>query len=145
MNKAAMRIRPPNVLVSVEPEDGESEIGTQIESSCSSNATMDDIPGPGRVLDKAYQHFGRKLEKSANKLAARFSYINPPPDEILYHFLQDYQDSPSIFSVRSYSMEYTIKRISEHLHGPTEVVGLQSLVRQAQSVNRATRIPANCY
>lgn len=46
---------------------GESEVEDNGDvgsvSSFSTNATMDNIPGPGRMLDRLYQQLGRKLER----------------------------------------------------------------------------------
>lgn len=39
-------------------------------SSVSTNATAENIPGPGRTLDKyIYQFFGRKIERFANRVS----------------------------------------------------------------------------
>jgi hypothetical protein len=40
----------------------------------SDNATMSNLPGPGRLLDKFYQSSGRELEKSLGKLADRAGF-----------------------------------------------------------------------
>ena len=41
--------------------------------SIDSNATADDLPGPGRVLDKAFQAGGRKIERALNNLVQRIT------------------------------------------------------------------------
>lgn len=46
-------------------------------SSFSTNATTDDIPGTGRILDKAFQFLGRKLEQLILKTRMRNEPIHP--------------------------------------------------------------------
>ena len=63
----------------IEDEDGTSSI-----SSCSTNATMDNIPGTGRTLDMCfYQPVGRAIEKFALKIAIRLNICHPSPAQIL--------------------------------------------------------------
>ena len=63
----------------IEDEDGTSSI-----SSCSTNATMDNIPGTGRTIDMCfYQPVGRAIEKSALKIAIRLNICHPSPAQIL--------------------------------------------------------------
>lgn len=40
----------------------------------STNATLDDLPGPGRGLDKLYQRVGRRIELTANLYADRLGF-----------------------------------------------------------------------
>ena len=66
----------------IEDEDGTSSI-----SSCSTNATMDNIPGTGRTLDMCfYQPVGRAIEKFALKIAIRLNIYHPSPAQILRFF-----------------------------------------------------------
>ena len=63
----------------IEDEDDTSSI-----SSCSTNATMDNIPGTGRTLDMCfYQPVGRAIEKFALKIAIRLNICHPSPAQIL--------------------------------------------------------------
>ena len=63
----------------IEDEDDASSI-----SSCSTNATMDNIPGTGRTLDMCfYQPVGRAIEKFALKIAIRLNICHPSPAQIL--------------------------------------------------------------
>ena len=63
----------------IEDEDDTSSI-----SSCSTNATMDNIPGTGRTIDMCfYQPVGRAIEKSALKIAIRLNICHPSPAQIL--------------------------------------------------------------
>ena len=39
--------------------------------SVSTNATADNLPGPGRALDNLYQSLGRRFESIANRLAVK--------------------------------------------------------------------------
>ena len=53
-------------------------------SSCSTNATMDNIPGTGRTIDMYfYQPVGRAIEKFALKIAIRLNICHPSPAQIL--------------------------------------------------------------
>ena len=66
----------------IEDEDDASSI-----SSCSTNATMDNIPGTGRTLDMCfYQPVGRAIEKFALKIAIRLNICHPSPAQILPFF-----------------------------------------------------------
>lgn len=60
-----------------ESTTGEEEIDEACSmNSVSTNATEDDIPGPGRIIDKCiYQYFGRKIERLANRLS--ISFLSP--------------------------------------------------------------------
>ena len=59
-------------------------------SSCSTNATMDNIPGTGRTIDMCfYQPVGRAIEKFALKIAIRLNIFSPSPAQIL-RFLRLY-------------------------------------------------------
>ena len=63
----------------IEDEDDASSI-----SSCSTNATMDNIPGTGRTLDMCfYQPAGRAIERFALKVAIRLNICHPSPAQIL--------------------------------------------------------------
>lgn len=52
-----------------------------LELDQSSDETESNLPGPGRLLGNAYEHFGRKLESFANRVAAR--YVRGPNDVAL--------------------------------------------------------------
>ena len=63
------------------------EDDTSSISSCSTNATMDNIPGTGRTLDMCfYQPVGRAIEKFALKIAIRLNICHPSPTQILRFF-----------------------------------------------------------
>ena len=107
----------------IEDEDDTSSI-----SSCSTNATMDNIPGTGRTIDMCfYQPVGRAIEKFALKIAIRLNICHPSPAQILRFF----RLSPDVY----WHMEVTkpsdvIARISAVK--PTAVPGVLSLVQQSQ-------------
>lgn len=65
---------------------------TRTISSHSTNSTVDDNPGPGRVLDKHfYQPFGRKLERAISRIILsgnRQDYISVSPRLIRKAFYQ---------------------------------------------------------
>lgn len=64
----------------LQENDGDHRNDTSSISSVSTNATMDNIPGTGRIIDTyLYQFFGRMLER----FIFRISMANLPPDRIL--------------------------------------------------------------
>ena len=97
-------------------------------SSCSTNATMDNIPGTGRTIDmRFYQPVGRAIEKLALKVAIRLNICHPSPTQILRFFGL----SPDVYwrgEVRKPSD--AIARISAER--PTHARGILSLVQQSQ-------------
>ena len=106
----------------IEDEDDTSSI-----SSCSTNATMDNIPGTGRTIDMCfYQPVGRAIEKSALKIAIRLNICHPSPAQIL-RLLGLWDD---IWYGNVQKPSDVIARISaQH---PSAVPGILSLVEQSQ-------------
>ena len=107
----------------------EDEDDTNSISSCSTNATMDNIPGTGRTIDMCfYQPVGRAIEKFALKIAIRLNICHPSPAQIL-HVLQL---SPHLTLWRSITQKPSdvIARISADQ--PSAVPGILSLVHQSQ-------------
>lgn len=98
----------------------------------STNSTVDDNPGPGRLIDKhIYQRLGRKLERF-------IIWIKPPmllPAHILAYF-EKQNNGHGIF----YSWDPTYRKRS--ILGPfrekTSIYGLKCLVKQAQLVFYST-------
>ena len=108
----------------IEDEDDTSSI-----SSCSTNATMDNIPGTGRTLDMCfYQPVGRAIEKFALKIAIRLNICHPSPAQILRFFRLVPQNGFRIHEVKKPSD--VIARISAE--EPSAVPGILSLVHQSQ-------------
>ena len=98
-------------------------------SSCSTNATMDNIPGTGRELDmRLYQSIGRAVEKFSLKIAIRLNICHPSPAQI-FRFLG---------MLPAVKLQYgevekpsdVIARISAER--PPAVPGILSLVQQSQ-------------
>ena len=116
-----------------EEEDDRSSI-----SSHSTNSTVDDNPGPGRLVDKyLYQRLGRKLEK----VAIRLGFVNPDPSQIVPFFTRLYT-LRWFTPVYSASLSSSLRSItsrhgnSDHRHDRDSalIAGLKSLVKQSQSV-----------
>ena len=107
----------------IEDEDDASSI-----SSCSTNATMDNIPGTGRTLDMCfYQPVGRAIEKFALKIAIRLNICHPSPTQILRFFGL----SPDVYwHIEVTKPSDVIARISAVQ--PTHSRGILSLVQQSQ-------------
>ena len=103
-------------------------------ASFSTNATADDMPGPGRILDKyVYRRLGKKLEKFASSIAMRLNISPPSPAQIIHYFqlevtTRDYQQikEDELNNIYSFNLSKQI------------IDGLNSLVKQTQSV-------INCY
>ena len=108
----------------IEDEDDTSSI-----SSCSTNATMDNIPGTGRTIDmRFYQPVGRAIEKFALKIAIRLNICHPSPAQILRFFRLVPQNGFWFHEVEKPSD--IIAYISAEK--PSAVPGILSLVHQSQ-------------
>ena len=108
----------------IEDEDDASSI-----NSCSTNATMDNIPGTGRTLDMCfYQPVGRAIEKFALKIAIRLNICHASPAQIL-RFLR-LSLSSCLWNNDIDKPSDVISRISALR--PTAVPGILSLVQQSQ-------------
>ena len=108
----------------IEDEDDTSSI-----SSLSTNATMDNIPGTGRILDMCfYQPVGRAIEKFALKIAIRLNICHPSPAQILRFFRLYPNGLPWLTEVEK--PNDVIAHIS--VHRPSAVPGVLSLVHQSQ-------------
>ena len=109
--------------VYIEDVDDSSSI-----SSCSTNATMDNIPGTGRTLDMCfYQPVGRAIEKLVLKIAIRLNICHPSPAQIL----RSLRLHPEAYWHGEASKpSYVIARISARR--PSAVPGILSLVQQSQ-------------
>ena len=108
----------------IEDEDDTSSI-----SSCSTNATMDNIPGTGRTIDMCfYQPVGRAIEKLALKIAIRLNICPPSPAQILRFLGLSLQYKFWFYEVNKPSD--VIARISAEQ--PSAVPGILSLVQQSQ-------------
>ena len=108
----------------IEDEDGTSSI-----SSCSTNATMDNIPGTGRTIDMCfYQPVGRAIEKFALKMAIRLNICHPSPAQILRFFRLSPQNGTCFDDFEKPSD--VIARISAQ--EPPAIPGILSLVHQSQ-------------
>ena len=94
-------------------------------SVTSTNATADDLPGPGRLLDKyIYQRGGRYIERFVTKW--KMSTLHPA------HIVRYLSPLPTYyFRTLGEQLESIIFDI-EISYGPTVVAGLKSLVQQTQ-------------
>lgn len=91
-------------------------------SSFSTNATMDNNIGPGRMLDKLYQYLGRKIEWGI----LRISIASLHPNRILNCLWVPSTDE---------HVTGTLSDILKYCHqrkGQVTVAGLKSLVHQTQ-------------
>lgn len=100
-------------------------------STVSTNATADNLPGPGRIIDVCiYQFLGRKIERFAN----RFSMSRLPPARIVQCLGVRIPSLKAFYISDSHSD--IINDIYEYPHHPggggVMVAGLTSLVRQTK-------------
>ena len=98
-------------------------------SSCSTNATMDNIPGTGRTIDMCfYQPVGRAIEKFALKIAIRLNICHPSPAQI-FRFLGIFPRYELWFFVDKKPGDVIADISAEQ---PSAVPGILSLVQQSQ-------------
>ena len=98
-------------------------------SSCSTNATMDNIPGTGRTIDmRFYQPVGRAIERLALRIAIQLHICHPSPAQIV-RFLRLSPNLYHWFSGREKPSD-VIDAISAEQ--PSAVPGILSLVEQSQ-------------
>ena len=108
-------------------KEDEDDVGSI--NSCSTNATMDNIPGTGRTIDMCfYQPVGRAIEKFALKVAIRLNICHPSPAQIL-RFL-GLSSMYWINGVTADKPSAVIAYISADR--PSAVPGILSLVQQSQ-------------
>lgn len=117
----------------IEENDGDGRDDTSSIYSVSTNATMDNIPGTGRVIDTHfYQFFGRKLER----FIFRMSMASLHPYRILEYLWMDVGFITPPFSRGSLSEVIYELRIDANMIGHTgggeRIAGLKSLVKQCQ-------------
>ena len=106
-------------------EDDSRNGDTSSVSTYSTNATADDLPGPGRLLDKyIYQRGGRIIERFVTK----WNMATLHPAYIVRYL---YPLPVSRFLTLGEKLETIILNI-ETFHGPAVVAGLNSLVQQTQ-------------
>ena len=95
-------------------------------SVTSTNATADDLPGPGRIVDKyIYRRGGRIIERFVTKW--KMSTLHPA------YIVRYLSPLPTTFTtgfnvLKLESIIFTI----ETRHGPAVIAGLKSLVQQTQ-------------
>ena len=106
-------------------EDGGQNGDTASVSTYSTNATTDDLPGPGRLLDKyIYQRGGRFVERFVMKW--KMSTLHPA------HIVRYLSPLPTCFAIDcGVQLENIILRI-ETTCGSAAVAGIEGLVQQTQ-------------
>lgn len=116
-----------------EHEDGDDDGDTWSISTVSTNATMDNNPGTGRIIDVCiYQFLGRKIERFATRIS--ISLLSPAEIFRSLAYVRSNVGVPAI----PHNLSWAIDRIScfpQHSL-PCEpgacLAGLKSLVRQSQ-------------
>lgn len=105
-------------------DDDASSVGTY-----STNSTVDDNPGPGRLVDKyLYQKGGRKVERLIFWVRIKLPNVHPV---LISRILDDTWGAKLSRRCPTTSLSAAIRRI-ERVGKPGQISGLQSLVRQTQ-------------
>lgn len=96
--------------------------------SDSTNATMDDNPGPGRVLDKfIYQAIGRKIERFAGRVSIPFL----PPGAIVFRIMELQGNTP-LPPFKRHPLSEVMDDISILPNGNSIMKGLRALLKQTR-------------
>lgn len=116
------------------PHESESsalvEVGSIISaSSFSTNATIDDNPGPGRLIDKhIYQFLGRKMERVIFRIK-----VNTLPPAAIVRYIEMMFSAPFAFEYsRSLPLSRLLADLDKRRVGSTIISGLKGLIRQTQ-------------
>lgn len=96
------------------------------DSSLTTNATMDNIPGPGQMLDKLYHYLGNKVERGLF-----FTSVSTLHPITILQNLYDYDDPDYFYISNAQPLEVAIAEVYKQ-KGSAAVAGLRSLVHQAQ-------------
>lgn len=110
------------------PRDGDEEDTVSV-SSHSTNSTIDDNIGTGRLVDKyLYQKGGRKLERLI--FYVRIKTTKPDPSQICRYFESLYWRNQ--FSGREKTLQQCAYLIGLYENGSTNLSGLKNLVQQTR-------------
>lgn len=110
------------------PRDGDDEDAVSI-SSHSTNSTIDDNVGTGRLMDKyLYQKGGRKLERLMFYVRIKTTKLDPA--QICQYFESLYKMSTGPGSERT--LQECVYAIGSLENGSTNLSGLKSLVQQTR-------------
>lgn len=110
------------------PRDGGEEDTVSV-SSHSTNSTIDDNIGTGRLMDKyLYQKGGRKLERLIFYVRIKMTKLDPA--QICQYFESSYKTSPS--SGTKQTLQECVCAIGSLENGYTNLSGLKSLVQQTR-------------
>lgn len=97
-------------------------------SSFSTNATADDLPGPGRCIDSFfYQPVGRMLERFAMKI--KISNLSPA---LISHYIEKEFRQQRGWTWTDRPLGDVVSGIYKRQKGSEAVAGLKSLVKHAQ-------------
>ena len=111
-------------------KDGDINDETSFISSCSTHATMDNIPGPGRTIDMYfYQPVGRSIERFTLKIGIRLNICHPSPAQILHYFLETEVGLLAWYNPIK-DLSFVMRLVSDEL--PSHCPGVLSLFKQSQ-------------
>lgn len=113
----------------VKPAGQGIDSGTGSINSFSTNATMDNNVGTGRMLDKLYQYIGRKIERVILNLRMRVELV--PPNRILDRFLEKSHYEMVQKVLVSRGMDFVLEKIGKD-KGRAAVSGVLSLLHQTR-------------
>ncbi|KLO17774.1 hypothetical protein SCHPADRAFT_150463 [Schizopora paradoxa] len=107
--------------------------------SLSTNATADNLPGPGRTLGLAFGWGGLHLEKRFNKLAEKFGYGPKAAEKKLEEFGRRYRDYVSSIQLGDWD---STKDPLEFLRGKLAKKAGKRLLKYTKSRVEATQVQA---
>ena len=111
-------------------KEGEINDETSLTNSYSTEATMDNLPGPGRTIDTYfYQPVGRAIEKFTLKIGIRLNICHPSPAQILRYFLETEVGLLAWYDPVK-GLSFVMKLVSDKL--PSHCPGVLSLFKQSQ-------------
>lgn len=112
----------------VKPAEQGIDSGTGSINSFSTNATMDNNVGTGRMLDKFYQYIGRKIVRVILNLRMRVELV--PPNRILDRLLEKSQYE-TVYTLVNRDMDFVLEGIGKD-KGRAAVSGVLSLLHQTR-------------
>lgn len=112
----------------ISSRDGDEDDTVSV-SSHSTNSTIDDNIGTGRLMDKyLYQKGGRKLERLIFYVRIKMTRLDPA--QIFQYFESLY--GAGTLSGREQTLQQCVHEIGSYENGSTNLSGLKSLVQQTR-------------
>ncbi|KAH8113660.1 hypothetical protein DFH11DRAFT_1727646 [Phellopilus nigrolimitatus] len=97
------------------------------ESSISSNATADNLPGPGRLLGNLYMFLGRRLEAAASRYMEKRGYGPEASKERLERLCRD-GGSPCDVDRKSRKEAKNLLKYVRSQYEPNQMLALEAIL-----------------